>query len=426
MRFYSVFHIIFVLFFLNASQLVFGQKDESASELKIRYIDSCIVANGYREAYISQLSDSKTPSSPHTSKVIYENRMEKMSGQSPVAFTYNADVQKYIDIYLGRRKTDFARMLGYSAFYFPIFEEYLDRYHLPLELKYLAVIESGLDPQAVSSSGAVGLWQFKYNTATMFGLKVTSYVDERCDVYKSTDAACRYLRYLYSIFNDWHLALAAYNGGPGEVRNAIIRSGNKTRLEDIFKYLPEQTRWYVPAYMAASYVMLYAGEHGIVAQKTPFSLTKIDTVMVHNAIDLTELSRILGESKAKVLYLNPMYRRAYIPQTGAAYPLVLPAEKIRLFLKKENKIYTTRAPKSDFFDLLAASGDTVGRTRHVYVVKQGDFLHKIAFNFRCTTDNLRAWNKLSSDQLRVGQSLVIWTFPEMMTSVNDSIESNSK
>lgn len=349
----------------------------------------------------------------------FEEKIEKMAQQSPIHYEYNADVRKYIDLYLGKRRPDFERMLGLAELYFPIFDEYLDKYKLPLELKYLAVIESGLNPLAVSSSGATGLWQFKLNTSAMFGLNITSYIDERCDVMKSTETACRYMQYLYHIFNDWQLALAAYNGGPGEVRNAIIRSGGKMKFWELQPFLPEQTRWYVPAFMAASYVMLNAKEHELQPKTPPIRFSEIDTVWVHKAFELQLIASSIGTSVEMLKMLNPTYRRYLIPQSPKGLVLVLPVAKVSLFVQNENNLKGKRLPELNYLQLVANAGDTVGRTRVRYAAQQGDFLHKIAFKFSCTPDNLRAWNKLTSDQINHGQVFDIWVYPEVLLQLKE-------
>ncbi len=340
--------------------------------------------------------------------IYYEYRIEKLNRQSPIKLDYNQDVHKYINIYILQRPEKVAEFLGLKDLYFPVFEEYLDKYNLPLELKYLPIVESGLNPLAKSSSGAMGLWQLLLNSVKLLGLKVTSYKDERCDLYLSTDAACRYLKYLYSIFNDWQLALAAYNGGPGDVRNAIARSGGKTSFWQIQPYLSEQTKWYVPAFIAVVYLVNHATEHGIVPKPPAYNFNNIDTLMIHEAAEFSKISKKIGISVETLRILNPCYRRDYIPIADNAQSLVLPSDKIITFLKLENQIYSRTDDTADYLDVLSAAGDTAGLIKICYTVSGGDFLHKIAMHYGCTLENLRAWNKLQNDNIEVGQKLVIW------------------
>lgn len=340
--------------------------------------------------------------------IYYEFKIEKLDKQSPIKLDFNQDVLKYINIYLQKRPEKVSTYLGLKDLYFPVFEECLAKYNLPLELKYLPVIESGLDPQAVSRSGAVGLWQLLYNSSKLLGLEIDSYKDERRDLYLSTDAACRYLKYLYSVFNDWRLALGAYNGGPGEIRNAIIRSGGKTNFWEIQPYLAEQTRWYVPAFIAAVYVMNHAADHNIKPKAPLFSFNNIDTLMIIEAAEFSKISERTGVPVEKLQFLNPCYIRDYIPDTEKPQALVLPSDKILTFLKLENQIYSRTNDTADYFDVVNKSNDTTGLKKTFYIVSQGDFLHKIALKYECSIENLKKWNNLKKDNLETGQKLVVW------------------
>jgi len=406
-------YILLVIFLGFAYLPVFSQQTRTIAQIDSLILDMqqalplTAPATHFAKRISSYNSNAFTDS-------FFDEKFIVMAQQSPIHYEYNKDVRKYIDIYLGKRRSDFERMLGLAQLYFPIFDEYLDKYKLPLELKYLAVIESGLNPLAVSSSGATGLWQFKLNTSAMFGLNITSYIDERCDVIKSTETACRYMQYLYHIFNDWQLALAAYNGGPGEVRNAIIRSGGKMNFWELQPYLPEQTRWYVPAFMAASYVMTHPAEHEL-RPKTPlFRFAETDTVLVHKTLELHLVASSIGVSTEMLKMLNPTYRRYVIPASQTGLVLTLPATKISEFVQKENDVNGKRSPELNYLQLVENAGDTIGRTCIRYAAQQGDFLHKIAFKFSCTPDNLRAWNKLSTDQINHGQILHVWVLPEVL------------
>jgi membrane-bound lytic murein transglycosylase D len=377
------------------------------SKVNIEKIDSRI-RNRISDQKIQPLPISKDRKIIVFPDIHYEFRIENLDKQSPIKLDYNQDVKKYIDLYFQKRPEKVAEFMGKKEMYFPIFEEYLAKYNLPFELKYLSIVESGLDPLAKSSSGAVGLWQLLLNSSKLLGLEVDSYRDERCDPYLSTDAACRYLKYLYEVFNDWQLALAAYNGGPGEVRNAILRSGGKTNFWEIQPFLPEQTKWYVPAFIAVVYIANHAAEHGIVAMPPKYSYFQTDTLMIHEATEFSKIAEKINLSIDTIRFLNPIYKRDYIPDLGKPLSLVLPSDKILTFLKTENQIYSRNSDTLTYIDMLQLAGDTIGKAKIVHIVSKGDFLNKIAMNYNCTADNLRAWNHLRSDNLNAGQKLNIW------------------
>lgn len=334
--------------------------------------------------------------------LVYEIRFARLNKASAIDLEYNPLVKKYIEIFTVQRREDIARILGLKEMYFPVFEEYLDKYGLPLELKYLPLIESGLNPLARSSSGAVGLWQFLYHSASMFDLKMTSFVDERSDLFKSTEAACKYLKYLHNTYNNWHLVLSSFNGGPGVVRNAIERSGGKTSYHEICSLFPEQTRNYVPAFMAMMYVMNYAGDHNIRPVPPPYSFKDLDTVNVHYRLQFSQLSEVTGLSIETIRYLNPSYKLDVITESDQPQILVLPAGRIKTYLQNENHLYANSLSRSRIPSLKTQP------QKYVYVVKQGDFLHKIAMQNGCSLEDLRKWNNLKSDSVAIGQYLVIW------------------
>ncbi len=334
--------------------------------------------------------------------LVYEFRFAKLHKTSAIDLEFNPLVKKYIEIFTIQRRTDIARMLGLKEIYFPIFEEYLDKHGLPLELKYLPLIESGLDPLAKSSSGAVGLWQFLYHSATMFDLKITSFIDERSDVYKSTEAACKYMKYLHHTYNNWYLALSSFNGGPGVVRNAIERSGGKNSYNDIWEFFPEQTRNYVPAFMAMVYVMNYASDHNIKPIPPQYTFNNLDTVGVQYNLQFKQLSEVIHLPIEVIRYLNPSYKLDVITEDEQPNILVLPKDKISIYLQNENNLYAnslnrSRIPNTD-----------LPKQKLIYTVKQGDFLHKIAMQNGCSLEELKRWNKLKNDSVSVGQNLVIW------------------
>ena len=424
MRKQFVLYIVGVVVLLVCSKLP-AQKTDTTNIQYIEKINKSIQQQSNRPTHnVSQLpKDRKIIVFPD---IYYEFRIENLDKKSPIKLDYNKDVRKYIDLYLNERPEKVAEFLGLQEMYFPIFEEYLDKYNLPQELKYLPIIESGLNPLAQSSSGAMGLWQLLMNSSKLLGLEVNSFKDERCDPYLSTDAACRYLKYLYGIFNDWQLALAAYNGGPGEIRNAIMRSGGKTKFWEIQSYLPEQTKWYVPAFIAAVYLSNHAAEHGIVPKKALFSYSQTDTLMIHEATDFSKISEKTDIPIETIRFLNPVYRRNFIPDLEKPQPLVLPSEKILSFLKVENQIYSRTNDTLNYLDVLSAAGDTVGKSRTYYKVEKGDYLNKIAMLYGCTADNLKAWNNLNGNGLNKGQLLSIWLKRDSIIQTQNETINNKK
>ncbi|MDR1153347.1 MAG: transglycosylase SLT domain-containing protein [Bacteroidales bacterium] len=362
------------------------------------------IAQGFTIRAGDPPKENAVASFPQFPDLVYEYHIAELNKATPLDLSYNQYVRRYIDIFTIERRTQIERFMGLSEAYFPVFEDFLQRYDLPLELKYLAVVESGLDPLARSPSNAIGLWQFLYPTAQMFDLRVTSYIDERCDVYKSTDAACRYLKYLYRTFGDWNLALAAYNGGPGELEKAIARSGGEKEFWDLYPYITEAMRNYVPAFIAVNYVFNNAGKHLLTpAPRNPL-FVDLDTLQVHQKISFSSICQKIGMDENAIRQLNPCYRLSEIPYMGQPMTLVLPRDKAIAFLKAENQIIATR---KNVTDILPEQQQDM--TSVQYSVQKGDFLHKIAMRYGCTVDDICRWNRLSDKNLSAGMKLVIWT-----------------
>lgn len=259
----------------------------------------------------------------------YQARLAKLDALSPFDLVYNEHVKGFIQLYTVRKRESVQRMMGMAQLYYPMFEEVLDRYNIPLELKHLAVIESALIPYARSKAGAVGLWQFMYPTGKMYGLNVTSYIDERCNPYKATVAAAEYLKMLYTMFGDWQMVLAAYNAGPGTISKAIRRSGGKKTYWEIRPFLPLETQGYVPAFIAANYVMTYGAEHNLYPALPRRTYFEVDTVVVKEQMSFTQLSQALTISEEELLYFNPQYRKNVVPAGGM--PCACHAQKLLLF-----------------------------------------------------------------------------------------------
>lgn len=341
---------------------------------------------------------------PHYDDMVYESRMNKLNAASPFDLEYNSVVQGYINMYAMRRRELVSKVMALSQMYFPMFEQALDKFNLPLELKYLAICESALNPLAKSRAGAMGLWQFMYPTGKMFGLKVTSYVDERCDPYKSTTAACEYFEYLYKMFGDWDLVLASYNCGPGNVYKAIRRSGGKKNYWEIRPYLPQETQGYVPAFIAVNYIMNYTAEHNIRTAIPKKTLLDVDTVVVKRQLSFHQIAAVLGISVEEIQYLNPTYRKNIIPVIeGQVSILTLPANKMGMFVNNEETIYNYMKTAPVISQEVIAEV----KTTKIHIVKKGESLATIAKKNGCTVAELKKWNKLSSSSVYPGKRLTI-------------------
>lgn len=331
----------------------------------------------------------------------YQARLAKLDAVSPFDLVYNEHVRAFINMYTVRKRESVSRMMGVSQLYYPMFEEVLDKYNIPLELKHLAVIESALIPYARSKAGATGLWQFMYPTARMYGLNVTSYIDQRCDPYKATVAAAEYLKALYEMFGDWQMVLAAYNAGPGTISKAIRRSGGKKTYWEIRPFLPFETQGYVPAFIAANYVMTYGAEHNLhpaVPRKTYF---EVDTVVVKEQMSFTQLSKALEISEEDILYFNPQYRKNLIPSGGNF--ICLPKNKIGVFLTNEQTIYANvQSERSQ------GKEGIVAEVKRTHTVRSGEKLSTIARKYGVTIAELKSWNYIGKKGLRPGKKLVVY------------------
>ena len=339
---------------------------------------------------------------------VFKKRLQKLNEKTPLDISYNPSLENVVKSFLHRKKDLMARMITASQFYFPMFEEALDRNNIPLEIKYLSIVESALNPRARSRVGATGLWQFMYGTGRMYGLDVNSYVDERSDPIKSTEAACKYLSKLHDIFNDWDLALAAYNSGPGNVNKAIRRSGGYTNYWNIRRYLPRETAGYVPAFIATYYLLEYADEYGIRGKTAERPYFETDTVSVKNLITFEQIAKSSGVSLEELKILNPAYKINIIPKIeGKNYTLRLPVRALGRFVANEEQIYAQaeneiKTREKPLPQLVKAE------ERIRYRVRSGDYLGKIAERYGVGVSQIRRWNGLRSDQLRIGQRLTIY------------------
>lgn len=345
---------------------------------------------------------------PYYPDSVIQARLEELNKTTPFEIAFNRQIRSYINTYTIKKRELASTVLGLSEVYFPIFEEYLDKYNMPLELKYLAVVESALNPRANSRAGAKGLWQFMYRTGKMYGLKATSLVDDRFDPYKSTDAACRHLTDLYKIYGNWSLALAAYNSGAGNVNKAIRRAGGVKSYWAVWPFLPRETRGYVPAFIAVMYFMNYPAEHNLypVAPKLLFAET--DTVIVKDVLSFDQISELLGIPMDDLKFLNPTFKTGIIPATkDKTFVLTIPQRYIATWIDHEKEIYAYKTKKGIERDKLLAEIKKA-KERNIHIVRSGESLGLIAHKYRCSVRNLKSWNGLRGNTIYPGQKLVVY------------------
>lgn len=350
------------------------------------------------------------------SSELLKERLAKINQKTPFHIAYNPALEKVIKSYLKYRKRYYPALMAKTKYYFPMFEEYLTEFDIPMEMKYLAIVESTLDPRARSRMGATGLWQFMYATGLQYKLKVSSYVDERQDPVKATIAACKYLSDLYQIFGDWDLALAAYNSGPGNVLKAIKRSGGYRNYWNIRPYLPRETAGYVPAFYATMYLFEYAEEHDLVSDVPDIYHFETDTIRVRNTISFDQIIEKTSMSLDLVSFLNPAYKLDVIPKIdGKNYVIKIPKQNVIEFLNAENDIYLQakkdaskrEKPLPQYFEM---------DKRIRYKVISGDFLGKIANKFGVRISDLKRWNSLRNNRLKVGQRLSVYPKKSQISS----------
>ena len=342
---------------------------------------------------------------------IYKQRLQALP--FVIEVPYNEVVRRYILRYVKHSPRQLAALQRKAEYYFPIFEDILAKHDLPYELCYMPVIESALNPQARSHMGATGLWQFMPATGKKYGLEINSLVDERMDPIRSTEAACLFLKNLYTIFQDWNLVIAAYNCGPGNVNKAIHRAGGKRDFWSIYPYLPNETRGYLPIFIAASYAMNYAEAHGI-CPATPLTTMASDTIVTTQRQHLKQIADNIDIPLAELRRLNPQYPRDIIPG-GKAYAICLPIEKAGLYIDKQDTILAYQAKelihnRRDEIELLHRTSVNGGYSINgvtYYKIKEGDTLGGIAKKFRVSVKQLKAWNGLKSDMIRAGKTLKI-------------------
>ena len=371
---------------------------------------------------------------------LLKQRLAAMDAKSPFNIEYNPGLENIIKSFLKNRKKSFGRLMAISEYYFPMFEEALAKQNVPLEIKYLAVVESALNPKAVSRMGATGLWQFMYHTGKQYNLKIDSYVDERSDPLKSSEAAAEYMNKMYAIFGDWDLVLASYNSGPGNVAKAIRRSGGQQNYWNIRKNLPKETQGYVPAFLATMYIYEYHKEHGIKPERALVQHFATDTIMIKKQMSFKQISDLLDVPEAELKLLNPSYKMNVIPvYSDQDHFLRLPKEKIAVFASNEDKIYAYIQRDLDFrekpFQVQRAIvlNDTMNystqrvtlpKTKY-YTVKRGDNLSEIADKYSVTVAEIKKWNKLKGSTVASGKSLKIITNESVAQSVKKEPKANN-
>lgn len=339
---------------------------------------------------------------------LLKERLKELNSRTPFNIEYNPSLESVIKRYLKNRRKTIGSLIALSEYYFPMFEEALDKHNLPLEIKYLAIVESALNPRAQSRVGAKGLWQFMFTTGKIFGLEVNSYVDERTDPLMATEAACLYLKSLYESFNDWDLALAAYNSGPGNVSKAIRRSGGHTNYWNIRHNLPRETAGYLPAFLATMYIFEYADEHGLKSSGIEIPYVATDTIRVKKTITLEQVARLTNVNKEGLEFLNPSYKLGVIPVVkDEDYVLRLPLDALGRFVSNEAAIYAFVEEENNKRDKpLPEFFEQPEKIR--YRVRSGDYLGKIAERFGVGVSQIKRWNGLRSTNLRIGQRLTIY------------------
>ncbi|WP_125718420.1 LysM peptidoglycan-binding domain-containing protein [Flavobacterium ustbae] len=372
---------------------------------------------------------------------LLKERLALMNQKSPFEIEYNQGLENVIKSFLKNRKKSFSRLMSLSEYYFPIFEDAFAKQNVPLEIKYLAVVESALNPKAVSRMGATGLWQFMYGTGKQYALKIDSYIDERSDPLKATAAASEYMSKMFNIFGDWELVLASYNSGPGNVTKAIRRSGGKTKYWDIRNYLPKETQGYVPAFLATMYLFEYHKEHGINPERAVVKNFETDTVCVKNQMSFKQIADLLDMPQSQIKLLNPSYKMEVVPfYQGEQHFIRLPKDKVATFVSNEEQIYAyvkhdtefrstssrlavKYAPKARVTKPAVAKPAAVDNGDfEFYKVRKGDNLGAIAAKYDVSISELKKWNNLKTNAVVIGRSLKIKSDEPSSIKANAAID----
>ncbi len=436
-----------------ATSICFAQESAEQNTLmlpKISYLDSLkstfvqhSTSNCIDERWMSELTNTELSETMFSdisslnideqvtydlSSEVIKKRLAKLDAKSPFNIEYNLALENTIKSFLKNRSKAFERLMAVSEYYFPMFEEHLAKYNIPLELKYLAIVESALNPKAKSRVGASGLWQFMYPTGKQFNLEVNSYVDERHDPLKATEAACQYLSQLYGIFGDWSMVLAAYNCGPGNVSKAIRRSGGSQNYWNIRKFLPRETANYVPAFLATMYIYEFKKEHKILPKKATLTYFETDTIMVKKQMSFKHISELLDIPVEQIEFLNPIYKLKVIPfEEDKAHYLRLPKDKMGVFVSNEEKVYAYLIHLETFkektkSEITAISNDSISsseeleeikpkfeRKTQFHTIKRGESLGTIADKYNVSVSNLKSWNKIKGNTIHSGKKIKIYS-----------------
>ena len=408
-----------ILFFYSLGALfVFAQQPPEVldstqiiiKEFKYAALVDSLISKDYFITTTKKRDDSVNQNiNPYINTDTLKKRLKALDSKTPLNIAYNPVIERLINNYLGNRRRSLERLMLRSYYYFPMFEEILDKHDVPLEIKYLSVIESALRPRAKSPVGASGLWQFMFSTAKIYNLEVSSYVDERLDPLMSTNAAALYLKRLYNVFGDWELALAAYNAGPGNITKAMRRSGGYRNYWNIRSFLPRETANYIPAFFATLYIFEYAEQHGFYNSLTTPSIIETDTVKIKQMIHFDHIDAVLNVGIETLEFLNPSYKLNLIPYFSDHDNILrLPKNQIGKFVTNEDKIYTF---SKDEFDKREKPLPKFYKmdSKIRYKVKSGDYLGKVAKKFNVTIKELKKWNGLKTDLINVGDKLIIYT-----------------
>lgn len=406
------------------------EENDLFSDLDLSMIDSLVLESKYNSplydtiTYYMSNAHMKDVSDVKLTQEILKERLQLIDAKTPFHIAYNPALEKVIKSYLKHRRRYYPALMAKAAYYFPMFERYLDQYDIPLEMKYLAIVESALNPRAKSRVGATGLWQFMYPTGKQYKLGISSYVDDRQDPIKSTIAACEYLSDLYRIFGDWDLALAAYNSGPGNVSKAIRRSGGYKNYWNIRPFLPRETAGYVPAFYATMYLFEYSEEHNLVGDAPKIQHFATDTIQIKRTVSFDQIAEKTGVDAELLAFLNPSYKLDIVPYIkGKDHKLILPRASVVGFLKNEEALYALadeddskrEKPLPKYFEM---------DQRIRYRVKSGDYLGKIANRYGVRVSEIKKWNRLRNNRLKIGQRLTI--YPKRLRITKQEIAKTKK
>ena len=391
---------------------------EMIDELQdIKYFEDNKLESSSKSENIYNYPAGYVPTFPDS---VYAERIARLRSQTTMELVYNKHVKSFIDVYAVNKREHTCKILGLADIYFPMFEEALDKYDMPLEIKYLAVVESALNPRAGSHAGAKGLWQFMYGTGKVYKLNVTSLVDDRFDPIKATEAACQHLQDLYETFGDWFLALAAYNSGAGNVNKAIRRAGGLKNYWAVWPFLPKETRGYVPAFIAVNYVMNYSQEHNLYPIDPGIMADGVDSVTVHQPLHFDQLHEMLNIPMEDIKFFNPQYKASIIPATAKTpMSLRLPEQYINSFIDNEKELYAFKTKKGIDREKLEEEMKKVS-DRSVHIVKSGESLGSIAKKYRISVNQLKTWNNLKSTTIYPGQKLIVYSSGAPMAQAGNS------